>query len=248
MKQKKTEHLKIDIDGTHVPVQVHRERRRSLRAAVGKDGFILRMPSRLTAKQEQESLQWFRQWAAKTIRKNESLLTRYNGRLYRDGEQLTVGCRQYRLRIEQSDRKTHAGRLLDKGIIHLQLSSLESGPELSKSIRTLLSRIVAKDFLPEIRQRVLELNERHFRQPIKDVRLKYNHSNWGSCSRSGNINLSTRLLFAPDPVIDYVIIHELAHRIEMNHSRQFWSIVERAMPEYKKMERWLNDNRSSCDF
>ncbi len=248
MKRSKTEHLKMEIEGSPVPVQVHRERRRSLRAAVGKDGFILRMPSWLTAQQEEEGLQWFRQWAAKTIRKDTSLLTQFNGRAYRDGELLAVGKRQYRLRIEQSEHKTHSGRLLQGGIIHLRLSNRESGPELSKSIRTLLSRLVAQDFQPEITRRVLELNERHFRRPIKGVRLKYNHSNWGSCSRNGNINLSTRLLFAPDEVVDYVIIHELAHLIELNHSNRFWDLVEKAVPDYQKMERWLRENRNSCDF
>ncbi len=248
MKRSKKEHLKMEIEGTRVPVQVYRERRRSLRAAVGKDSFILRMPSWLTAQQEEEGLQWFRKWAAKTIRKDTSLLTQFNGRTYRDGEFLTVGKRQYRLRIEHSDRKTHSGRLLPEGVIRLQLSRQESGPELSKSIRTLLSRLVAQDFQADITRRVLELNERHFRRPIKGVRLKYNHSNWGSCSRNGNINLSTRLLFAPDNVIDYVIIHELAHLIELNHSPRFWKLVEKAMPDYQDMERWLRENRNSCDF
>jgi predicted metal-dependent hydrolase len=67
----------------------------------------------------------------------------------------------------------------------------------------------------------------YFQKPIKSVNLKYNLSNWGSCSTKGNINLSTRLLFAPDDVIDYVIIHELAHLLEMNHSPHFWAIVKR---------------------
>ena len=248
MKRKKTEHLKMEIDGQQVPVRLHRERRGSMRAAVGKDGFILRLPRQLTRKQEEESLQQFRDWAGKILHRNTSLLSQFNGRNYRDGEVLTVGNRRYQLRIEHADRKTHAACLLPGGTIRLRLSPLESGSELSKSIRTLLSRTVAQDFKPEITRRVLELNERHFRRPVKGVRLKYNHSNWGSCSRNGNINLSTRLLFAPDEVIDYVIIHELAHLIELNHSPRFWRLVEKAMPHYRKMEQWLKENRHRCDF
>jgi predicted metal-dependent hydrolase len=78
--------------------------------------------------------------------------------------------------------------------------------------------------------------------------LKYNQTNWGSCSTRGNINLSTRLLFAPDDVIDYVIIHELAHLLEMNHSNRFWNIVKKAMPEYREKEVWLKKNGHLCDF
>jgi len=239
--------MRMEIAGHQVPVKVHRERRRNIRAAVGKDSFILRIPSRLSPRQEEEGLEWFRNWAQKTLQRNAELVTQFNGRTYRDGEVMQVGKRSYELRLQYADRKTHAGRLHD-GVIELELSKRQSGPELSKSIRTLLSRIVAQDFLPAITRRVHELNDRYFQKKIKGVRLKYNHSNWGSCSNSGNINLSTRLLFAPEEVIDYVIIHELAHLQEMNHSPRFWKMVARAMPDYKEKEKWLKENRDRCDF
>jgi predicted metal-dependent hydrolase len=94
----------------------------------------------------------------------------------------------------------------------------------------------------------MELNAIHFQRPVRNVYLKYNHSNWGSCSVGSNINLSTRLLFAPPDVIDYVIIHELAHLIEQNHSNRFWAQVARAMPDYERHERWLKDHGKTCDF
>ena len=62
------------------------------------------------------------------------------------------------------------------------------------------------------------------------------------------MNLSTRLLFAPKDVIDYVIIHELAHLYEMNHSKKFWNIVSQVMPNYKEKEKWLSKNGRLCDF
>lgn len=247
MKKKATEHLRMEIEGEKVPVRIHRERRRSLRAAVGKDSFILRMPSWLTETQEAEGIDWFRGWASRMIKKDQSVLTQLNGRTYRDGDVLAVGRRRYQLHIRFADRRTHSARLR-QGVIQLTLSSNDSEADLSRNIRTLLSRIVARDFLPAVTRRVHELNGLHFRKPVKSVRLKYNHSNWGSCSRNGNINLSTRLLFAPDEVIDYVIVHELAHLSELNHSPRFWKIVERVMPEYRKMERWLRENRNQCDF
>jgi predicted metal-dependent hydrolase len=99
-----------------------------------------------------------------------------------------------------------------------------------------------------VTRRVHELNARHYQKPVKAVHLKYNHSNWGSCSSKGNINLSTRLLFAPAFVLDYVIIHELAHLIEMNHSDRFWKHVSRAMPDYQKAERWLKKHGSNMSY
>lgn len=62
---------------------------------------------------------------------------------------------------------------------------------------------------------------------------------WGSCSHLGNLNFSWRLIMAPVPVIDYVVVHELVHLIERNHSRSFWSKIGHIMPEYRKHRSWL---------
>jgi hypothetical protein len=70
----------------------------------------------------------------------------------------------------------------------------------------------------------------------------------GSCSSKGNINLSSRLLLVPEPVRDSVIIHELAHRVEMNHSDRFWKLVYDAMPEYDRHHAYLTSHGKSLSF
>lgn len=62
---------------------------------------------------------------------------------------------------------------------------------------------------------------------------------WGSCSRKGNLNFNCILMKAPERVLDYVIVHELCHRIQMNHSRRFWELVEGVVPDHKECRRWL---------
>ncbi|HAZ06983.1 MAG TPA: metal-dependent hydrolase [Elusimicrobia bacterium] len=74
------------------------------------------------------------------------------------------------------------------------------------------------------------------------VRVKDQRSLWGSCSRRGNLNFNWRLSLAPSEVQDYVVIHELAHRLEMNHSRDFWAVVERVCVQHKAHRRWLRKN------
>lgn len=64
---------------------------------------------------------------------------------------------------------------------------------------------------------------------------------WGSCSRSGSLNFSWRLVRWPEPVVDYVVIHELAHRVELNHSARFWREVGRMCPNYREHDRFLRD-------
>jgi hypothetical protein len=74
------------------------------------------------------------------------------------------------------------------------------------------------------------------------VSVKDQRSLWGSCTREGNLNFSWRLTLAPDAVLDYLVVHELSHRAQMNHSRRFWEVVERVCPGHKTHRRWLRKN------
>ena len=71
---------------------------------------------------------------------------------------------------------------------------------------------------------------------------------WGSCSSIGNINLTWRLVMMPQEIIDYVIVHELCHLREQNHSRAFWAQVEAILPDYKKRRKWLKENGRGFHF
>ena len=133
-------------------------------------------------------------------------------------------------------------------ILYLHIVEGEPASYVDITIKQLISRTVGADFLSEVQRRVYELNALYFKQVIGKVTLKYNQSSWGSCSSSNNINLSTRLLFAPEEVMDYVIIHELAHLVEMNHSNRFWALIEKITPNYQAHEEWLRANDKFCDF
>ncbi|MEM1214375.1 MAG: M48 family metallopeptidase [Bacteroidota bacterium] len=242
-----TTHQTFQIAGESVPVKLVRERRRSVRAYMGKKEIIIRLPQHLAATQEQEHLNRLTDWLAQQFADKPALLQRYRQADYQNGDTLRVGQQTYRIFLREAARKTSKATI-NEGVIELELNDQLPPDRRSKTIKHLLSRIIAADQLPAITRRVFELNERYFQQPIQQVRLKYNHSNWGSCSDASNINLSTRLLFAPPDVIDYVIIHELAHLIELNHSDRFWALVKRAMPDYQAKEQWLKDYGSQCDF
>lgn len=76
----------------------------------------------------------------------------------------------------------------------------------------------------------------------KSIRITSARTRWGSCSQENNLAFSFRLIMAPPAVIDYVIVHELMHIKEKNHSSRFWKLVGDAMPEYKLHRRWLAEN------
>ena len=76
----------------------------------------------------------------------------------------------------------------------------------------------------------------------KSVKINSAKKRWGSCSRNGNLNFSYRLIMAPVSVIDYVVVHELCHLIERNHSKKFWRNVKVVLPHYEKEKLWLKEN------
>lgn len=77
------------------------------------------------------------------------------------------------------------------------------------------------------------------------ISIREQRTRWGSCSSAGNLNYNWRLIFAPEDVLDYIVVHELAHRREMNHSKAFYDIVESILPDYKKSRKWLRENGQS---
>ncbi len=237
----------IQATGLEIPVDIFLERRHGNRFGITGRRVTLRMPAGSTPQDIQQQLVALQTWAQEVFSKRPALLQPFIEKPFQTGQVLQVGARQYILDVRDEDRRTHTARLIGDTIL-LQISNKSTPLNRTKAIRTLLSRVVAGDFQQEITGRVLDWNDRTVRQPVRSVNLKYNHSNWGSCSRDRNVNLSTRLLFAPSDVQDYVILHELAHLVELNHSDRFWAIVERYMPDYQDKEKWLKANRTTCDF
>lgn len=74
------------------------------------------------------------------------------------------------------------------------------------------------------------------------ITIRKQRTRWGSCSAKGNLNFNCLLMLTPPEVIDSVVVHELCHRKEMNHSRKFYQEVLRVFPNYRKWDKWLKDN------
>jgi len=109
--------------------------------------------------------------------------------------------------------------------------------DLRPAVERHLWRLAARELPP----RVLELAALH-QLPVRRVSVRNQRSRWGSCSRHGTISLNWRLVQAPAYVRDYIVLHELAHLNEMNHSRRFWAEVARLCPDFEHAERWLKEH------
>jgi predicted metal-dependent hydrolase len=111
-------------------------------------------------------------------------------------------------------------------------------PDYRDAVQAHLRRLAAME-LP-VRTRELALAQGIV---IRRVSVRAQKTRWGSCSARGTISLNWRLIQAPPHVVDYLIIHELMHRREMNHSARYWKLVARACPDYRRAEQWLKSSR-----
>lgn len=114
-------------------------------------------------------------------------------------------------------------------------------PDDKQYVRTLLEGWYKSKAVDSIPKRVGLLSKKVGINPSRVV-LKNQHSRWGSCTTKGDILLNWRIIMAPTSVSDYVILHELAHLKEKNHSERFWQIVETIMPRYEAQQSWLKKN------
>ena len=110
-------------------------------------------------------------------------------------------------------------------------------PDLRPAVERHLWRLAAR----ELPARVLELAALH-QLPVQRVTVRNQRSRWGSCSRHGTISLNWRLVQTPAFVRDYIVLHELAHLRELNHSRRFWREVARLCPNFAEAEKWLKNH------
>lgn len=93
--------------------------------------------------------------------------------------------------------------------------------------------------LETVLERLAELNQAHYKYKYKKVSIKNQKTRWGSCSKHRNLNFNYKILFLPPKIRDYIIVHELCHLKEFNHSQKFWRLVAKAMPDYKSITNEL---------
>jgi predicted metal-dependent hydrolase len=180
-----------------------------------------------------------RREAEQFVRRNEKWVSRERGRIrderfsplpdrdWHDGRTILVGGEAVPMSVEPrasgwrvgyGDRSVHVRELADaKAAVERDLR------ELARSV-----------LLP----RLNDLAAQHGLR-VGAVSIRNQRSRWGSCARNGNIALNFRLVQMPTQVRDYVLVHELMHLKQQNHSRRFWRLVEAACPEFRDAERWL---------
>lgn len=219
----------IEIDGKEIPLFVVRNaraRRVSLRIMEHEGKVKLTMPKRYSMEKALAFAHERKIWIAN----HQHLLT--HRALLRHGETIPI-FGQPQLIVHRAGMRTSTYE--ENG--QLIVGGMEA--HVSGRIKRYLKQRMKTYCTQKTREfaRMLTIEHR-----LHTITIRETSSRWGSCSSSGNISLCWRLIFAPKEVLDYVILHEVAHLIEMNHSAAFWQIVATIDPDYVRHKKWLRLN------
>lgn len=212
------------------------------RAVLHEDTIIIRLARNLSREERREHIQsLLRRMMEQVLKEQRKKRIAPFRHLLEGGESVTVRCasgRRYRFLLIPKNRTTVQQLKKQRGWI------VGIGPAIRRSaLHRLLWNLLAREESADIATFVHATNRTTLRVPIRSVRLAFAKSQWGSCSASGIIMLNSALLFVPRRILRYIIVHELAHRLVASHSPRFWATVARAMPDYRRAYRELQNYR-----
>jgi predicted metal-dependent hydrolase len=208
-----------------------RSRRKTIAVEITKEGGVLvRAPLKLARREVLAFVHQNRDWIASKLGRFRVLQEEKTPRQFQEGESFPFLGEQHRLRF------IDGGEYLRK----------ENGEFLLGSDLSSRAEGMFRTWYRARAREILEDRVAYFALRMglacRSVRITDAKERWGSCSVAGSLNFAWRLVMAPPAVIDYVIVHELTHLVEMNHSRRFWERLGSILPDYRQRRRWLKEN------
>jgi predicted metal-dependent hydrolase len=210
---------------------VIRSPRKTIAIEITKEGGVLvRAPLKLARREVLAFVNQHTNWIARKLAQTRVKQEERTPRRFLEGESFPFLGEQHRLRY------VAGGEYLRK----------ENGDFLLGSDLSSRAEVLFRTWYRARAREILEERVAHFALLMglacRSVRITDARERWGSCSAAGILNFAWRLVMAPLPVIDYVIVHELMHLVEMNHSRRFWERLRRVVPDYAERRKWLREN------
>ena len=237
--------MEIKLGNTIIPVEEYRSARyRRITLSILQDRVRISAPKSVSARQLKELLRekedWILEhWQRQSERQN--LLKK----VYVSGEKFLYKGQALELRFKQDKLKTKTPEVrMERQVLWVILPCDFS---LNSEGQIVIPQLIAGWYKNEARKLFKQkLDQQALRMGVsyQAFRLKDQKTRWGSCSSRGNINLNWRIVMAPEKIIDYLVIHELAHLIYPNHSAEFWQRVGEFMPDYRSCKSWLREHGS----
>ncbi|MEM9444636.1 MAG: SprT family zinc-dependent metalloprotease [Verrucomicrobiota bacterium] len=219
------------IDGEWLPVTYKKNARaRNYLLYVRTERSLsVTIPRRGNKSEAAEFIESKNNWIRRQLRRLEAQLI--PPKIWKDGTTILFRGQEVTLRTEHEPVGT---------VIYLggeKIYPTNTAPNLRPIIESHLREIARKELIVRTHQMAKQHD-----LSVKRVTVRNQSSRWGSCSEQGSISLNWRLIQAPPDVRDYVILHELMHLFELNHSNRFWALVSGSCPNYKELESWLRLN------
>jgi hypothetical protein len=207
--------------------RIVRSKRRTIALIVENDGSVtVRAPMRMPEYSIQEFIEKHVKWVEKKkaeMRTAAPVLAKQ----YLPGESFLYLGKAYALEMVK-DQKT-------KLILGDRFRLSEAEQENAKLVFQNWYRKQAKSLILERVKYFAKIHQLHYEK----ITITSARTRWGSCSPKNSISFSWRLIMTPLDVVDYVVVHELAHTVHHNHSKRFWGLVEKILPDYKERRKWL---------
>jgi len=222
--------ISVACDGEVYLVRIRRHaqaRRYTLRVQAATREVVLTMPPRGSLKQASEFAQKHGAWIATRLKRLPQAAP------FAHGTVLPLRGVEHRIEHRRGVRGTVWIECGDDGAQLLCVAG--EAPHVARRIRDFLKREAKRDLETASRQAAQALGVSIARVSVRDPA-----SRWGSCSTTGVLSYSWRLILAPPFVLEYLAAHEVAHLVEMNHSRRFWRLVERICPHTSRAKTWLH--------
>ena len=212
---------------------VRSKRRRSLALVITKDAdFEVRVPYRASLSTIKKFVNENRTWIEKKIEKKKELIDRHRNHVlpkeFIDGEGVMYEGKIYKLRI--SDCK-------DVNVSEVLYFPRKFLPQAKQYLIIWLKHRALKKITERVNYFANITGLKH-----KSVKISSAEGIWGSCNYRGSLIINWRLIMAPSAVLDYIVVHELAHLVVKNHSKLFWNKVKEILPDYKTHETWIKKN------
>lgn len=213
-----------------------RSRRKTLGLEIGEEGtLIVRAPQNLKESDIQKMLRQKHDWIIKKQKAMKERSIQKPAFDFRHGECFFVWGEQKPLDIVLNPKRNQMEAILKEDRIKIRTPVEEPHP-----IRNLMEawyRSMTREFI----EGCVAHYQPVFSKKVNRITIKDQKSRWGSCSSKNNLNFNWRLSMAPKEVVEYVVVHEMCHLVHMNHSKAFWELVEKFIPNYKDMRKWLKD-------
>lgn len=217
-----------------------RSRRKTASIYIERDGKVsVLVPEKLTARQVDDILESKRKWIYQSLAEWQDLNANRIQRDYVNGEGFLYLGRSYRLKLV-SDLPEPL--MLKDGYFCLRATK-GSAPDADAAFREFYRAKGVIRIPPRVAYFQTKMGVKF--KSIKIMDLKHR---WASCTASGNLNFHWKCMMAPLTVIDYIVVHELAHLIYSNHSAAFWNEVDKVMPDFQERKIWLRDNGAGMDL